>query len=69
MDETVEKLVNRKLLDDARNEEISRIEAEHNSPWNLRSIVGFSMEHLFLRQKTAKEQRESVRDTDNIQMF
>ena len=41
MDETVEKLVNRKLLDDARNEEISRIEAEHNSPWNLRSIVGF----------------------------
>ena len=41
MDETVEKLVNRKLLDDARNEEISRTEAEHNSPWNLRSIVGF----------------------------
>ena len=41
MDDTIEKLVNKKLLDDAKNEEISAIEAEHESPWNLKSIVGF----------------------------
>ena len=41
MDEAVEKLVNKKLLDDAKNEEISLIEAEHDSPWNIKSIVGF----------------------------
>ena len=41
MDDTIEKLVNKKLLDDAKNEEISAIEAEHDSPWNLKSIVGF----------------------------
>ena len=29
------------VLDDAKNEEISLAEAEHDSPWNIKSIVGF----------------------------
>ena len=33
--------MNKKLLDDAKNEEISLSEAEHDSPWNIKSIVGF----------------------------
>merc|ERR1711871_224662 len=41
MDETIQKLINKKMLDDAKNEEISAMEAEHDSPWNIKSIVGF----------------------------